>query len=63
MPLIVVVLTLVVIGVLLMLVNRYGPPYIAASYIRLINIVTIIATIIWLMKVFGVWEYLTKITV
>jgi len=56
-------LTLVVIGVLLALVNRYGPPYIAASYIKLINIVAIIATIIWLMKVFGIWEYLTKITV
>lgn len=63
MPLLVVVLVLIAVGVLLSLVNRLGPPYIAPSYIKLINIVSIIATVIWLAKVFGVWEYLTKITV
>jgi len=63
MPLLTVVLVLIVVGVLLALVNRYGPPYIDIKFLRLINIVTIVAAIIWLAKVFGVWDYLTKITV
>ena len=63
MLLLTVVLVLIVVGVLLALVNRYGPPYIDVKFLRLINIVTIIATVIWLAKVFGIWEYLTKITV
>jgi len=46
-----------------MLVNKYGPPYIDSKFIVFINIIAVVATIIWLMKVFGVWEYLSKLTV
>lgn len=63
MSLLAVVLVLIVVGVLLMLVNKYGPPYIDAKILSLINIVVVVAVIIWLLQVFGVWAYLNKITV
>lgn len=47
------VITLIVIGVLVGLLNKYGPEYIDGWYIRLINIVVIIAVIIWLLNMFG----------
>lgn len=63
MPLLAVVIVLIVVGVLLMLVNKYGAPYIDAKILSLINIVVIVAVIIWLLQVFGVWAYLNRITV
>jgi hypothetical protein len=63
MPLITVIIVLLVVGCLLALINIYGPPYIDAKFIRLINIVAVVASTIWLLKVFGVWAYLSKMTV
>jgi hypothetical protein len=63
MPLLTVVLVLLVVGVLLALINYYGPPYVDAKFLRLINIVVVVAAVIWLLKVFGVWAYLSTITV
>ncbi|MEO7444795.1 MAG: Thivi_2564 family membrane protein [Ferruginibacter sp.] len=51
--LITVVITLVVVGLILWLINRYIP--MASSIKSILNIVVIIAVIIWLLKVFGVW--------
>jgi hypothetical protein len=62
MPLLTIVIVLIVVGVLLALVNRYGPPYIDGKFVTFINVVCVIATIIWLLKVFGIWEYLSKVT-
>lgn len=63
MPLITVILVILVVGALVALINKYGPEYVSPGFIRLVNIVAIVFTIIWLMKVIGVWEYLTTVTV
>lgn len=63
MPLLTVVIVLIVVGVLLALVNKYGPPFIDPWMIRLINVVVAVAVIIWLCKAFGVWDYLARVTV
>jgi ABC-type dipeptide/oligopeptide/nickel transport system permease subunit len=63
MPLLTVVLILIAVGILLALVNKYGPPYVDGTILRIINIVVILAVIVWLLKIVGVWEYLSKVTV
>ena len=65
MPLLTVVLVLIVVdvGVLLTFVNKYGPPYIDAKILTLINVVVMVAVILWVLQVFGVWAYLSKVTV
>lgn len=52
MPLMTIVLTLIVIGVLLWLVNTYIP--MAGSIKTILNIVVVIAVILWLLAIFGV---------
>lgn len=52
-PLITVIITLVVVGLILWLINRYIP--MASSIKSILNIVVIIIVIIWLLKVFGIW--------
>jgi hypothetical protein len=63
MPLLTVVIVLLVVGVLLAIINMYGPPYVDAKILRIINAVVIIAVILWLLRIFGVWAYLSKVTV
>lgn len=61
MPLITVVLALAVVGVLLWLVNRYIP---MQSQIKgILNAVVVIVVVVWLIKVFGYWGYLTQFRV
>ena len=52
MSLITVVLTLIVIGVLLWLINTYIP--MAASIKSILNFVVVVAVVIWLLYGFGV---------
>lgn len=52
-PLLTVVITLVVVGLILYLINRYIP--MASSIKSILNIVVVIVVIIWLLKVFGIW--------
>jgi hypothetical protein len=52
MSLITVVLTLIVVGVLLWLVNNYIP--MAGSIKTILNIVVVIAVVLWLLYGFGV---------
>jgi hypothetical protein len=54
MPLLQVVLTLVVIGVLLWLVNSYIP--MAGSIKSILNAVVVIVTVLWLLNVFGLFH-------
>jgi hypothetical protein len=51
MPLMTVVLTLIVIGVLLWLVNTYIP--MDSKIKQILNIVVVIAVVLWLVNVFG----------
>jgi hypothetical protein len=61
MPLVTIVLTLAVVGVMLWLVNRFIP---MQSQIKgLLNGVVVIAVILWLLKVFGLFQYLTQFRV
>jgi hypothetical protein len=61
MPLVTVVLTLCVIGVLLWLVNRFVP---MQSQIKgILNAVVVIAVVLWLLKIFGLFDYLTQFRV
>ena len=49
-----VVLVLIVVGVLLGIVNRFLP--MAASMKSILNAVVVIAVILWLLNVFGIWS-------
>ncbi len=61
MPLIQVIIVLIVVGVLLWLINRYIP--MAASIKSILNAVVVIAVVVWLLKIFGLWSYITNIRV
>jgi hypothetical protein len=52
MPLLTVVLTLIVVGVLLWLINTYIP--MAGSIKTILNAVVVIAVVIWLLFAFGI---------
>lgn len=51
-----VVIVLIVVGVLLGLINRYIP--MNGTIKSIINFVVIVAVIIWLLQVFGIWGHL-----
>jgi hypothetical protein len=57
MSIIVIILALIIIGVLLYLVNTKIP--MEPTIKLIINIVVIIIVIVWLLKVFGLFDYLT----
>jgi hypothetical protein len=57
MPLVNVVLTLLVVGVLLWLINRYIPMQSAIK--GLLNAVVVIALVLWMLRIFGLWHYVT----
>ncbi len=61
MSLITIIIVLIVAGVLLWLINTYIPMDVKIR--RIINIVVVIVVIIWLLKVFGLFSYLTNIHV
>ena len=61
MPLIQVIIVLIVVGVLLGLINRYIP--MAESIKSILNAVVVIAVIIWLLQLFGLWGYITHFRV
>lgn len=52
MPLVNIVLTLIVVGILLWLINRFIP--MAGSIKSILNAVVVIAVVLWLLNVFGV---------
>jgi hypothetical protein len=61
MPLMPILLTLIVIGVLLWLVNSFIP--MAASIKSLLNAVVVICTVFWLLNVFGLFHSLPRIRI
>jgi hypothetical protein len=58
MPLVTVVITLGVIGLLLWLVNRFIP--MQGQIKSILNGVVVIAVVLWLMQLFGLFEYLSQ---
>jgi hypothetical protein len=61
MPLLQILLTLIVIGVLLWLVNRFIP--MAGSIKSILNAVVVISVVLWLLDVFGLFHSLSRIRV
>lgn len=49
------VITLIVIGVLLWLLNAYVP--MDAKIKKIINVVVVVCVVIWLLNAFGVWGH------
>ena len=61
MPLINIVVTLIVVGVLLALINRYIP--MASSIKSILNVVVVVVVAVWLLQAFGLWGGLTSFRV
>lgn len=61
MSLITIVVTLVIVGVLLWLVNNYIP--MDGKIKRILNIVVVVVVVLWLLNVFGVWGQLRDVRV
>ena len=61
MPLISVVVTLIIVGVLLWLVNTYIP--MDGKIKQILNIVVVICVVIWLLYAFGVINHANEIKV
>lgn len=60
MSLITIIITLVVVGFLLWLIN-YIP--MQPTIKKIVNAVVVIFAVVWLFKIFGLWTYLSNITV
>ena len=57
------IITLLVVGVLLLLVNKYGPEWVDVKVLRIINIVVIVILVLWLLSVFGLLGSLGNVQV
>lgn len=49
-----VIASLILVGVLLALLNKYGGSYIAASILKIINVFVVIVVILWLLSLLGI---------
>ncbi|HBH84793.1 MAG: hypothetical protein A2X03_08705 [Bacteroidetes bacterium GWA2_40_15] len=61
MPLLTILIVLIVAGVLLWLVNSYIP--MDGKIKSILNVVVVLVVIVWLLKVFGVFNYLKDFTI
>ena len=59
MPLLTILIVLIVAGILLWLVNTYIP--MDGKIKTILNVVVVIIVIVWLLKVFGIFNYLQDI--
>ena len=59
MSLVTIVITLIVVGVLLWLVNNYIP--MDGKIKKILNIVVVVIVIFWLLNIFGVWGHLRDV--
>jgi VIT1/CCC1 family predicted Fe2+/Mn2+ transporter len=58
MSLVSVVLTIAVVGILLWLINRFIP--MQGQIKGILNAVVVIALVLWLLKIFGMFQYLSQ---
>jgi predicted membrane protein len=58
MPLVNLVLVLIVVGVALWLINRYIP--MDSKIKTILNVVVVVAVVIWILQGVGVWGHLTS---
>jgi len=59
MPLIQIFVVLIVVGILLWLVNRFIP--MAGSIKSILNAVVVIVVVVWLLNIFGLMHYITRL--
>ena len=57
------VLILIVIAILVALMNRYLAEFMDGNILKLINIVVIIACVLFVLQAFGVFEYIGGVRV
>jgi hypothetical protein len=58
MPLLNIVVVLIVIGVALWLINNYIP--MASSIKSILNVVVVVAVLVWVLRAFGLWGRITS---
>ena len=58
MPLVYIVLTLIIVGVVLWLINTYIP--MAGSIKTILNIVVVVSVCVWVLKAAGLWDPLLR---
>jgi hypothetical protein len=61
MPLMTVLVTLIVVGIVLWLINTYIP--MDGKIKQILNVVAVVAVVVWLLKVFGVLGNLGNVQV
>ena len=61
MPILTILLILIAAGVILWLVNSYIP--MDGKIKSILNVVVVIIVVVWLLKVFGVFHYLSDIRI
>ena len=61
MPILQILMTLIVVGVLLWLVNNFIP--MAGSIKSILNAVVVIGVVLWLLNVFGLFQSFSRIRV
>jgi len=59
MPLIQIFVVLIVVGVLLWLVNRFVP--MQGTIKSILNAVVVIVVVVWLLNIFGLMHYITRL--
>jgi hypothetical protein len=59
MPLLSILIAIIIVGVLLWIINTFIP--MDRQIRKILNLVVVIALIIWLLKAFGLFTYLTNI--
>lgn len=59
MPIIQIFVVLIVVGILLWLVNRFIP--MAGSIKSILNAVVVIVVVVWLLNIFGLMHYITRL--
>lgn len=61
MPVVMIIIVVVVVGFLLWLAERYVP--MDATIKRILEAIVVIALVIWLLQVFGIWQMIMAATV
>lgn len=61
MPVVMIIVVVVVVGFLLWLAERYVP--MDATIKRILEAIVVIALVIWLLQVFGIWQMIMGATV
>jgi len=56
-----IIITIVIVGVLLWLVNTYV--MMDGKIKKILNIVVVILLILWLLRILGAWEYMSSVTI